>query len=76
VETDGIAVRVTRLERDVEKLYTYEPAVVSNSVKGLHEDMAELKDELKGVRRALWGFGLSIAGGAVLFAFTAFQVWG
>jgi len=68
--------RVGELERRVERLYNFEPAVVSDRVNEMHTDIGQLRDEIRGVRRALWGFALSITGSAVVFAFTAFQVFG
>lgn len=68
--------RLTSLERRVEKLWDLKPEVVAREVEELNTDIKELRDELRGVRRALWGFGLSIASAAIIFAFSAFQVWG
>jgi hypothetical protein len=74
---DGTVIwRVGNLERRVEYLYNLEPAVMAAEVKGLREEMRDVIDELRGVRKALIGFGLSIAAGAIVFAFTAFQIWG
>jgi hypothetical protein len=75
-EPNGIVgLRLQNLERRLDHLYDLKPDVIAAKVADLHDDITDLSDELKGVRRALWGFGLSVAGGAILFAFTALQVW-
>lgn len=74
--SSSIAVRVSGLERAVNRLETLEPAVVKQQVQDIREDVHEIREEMRALKRALYGLALSIAGGAVLFAFTAFQIWG
>lgn len=72
----SVQYRLGAIERRVDRLESLEPAVTNEKVSHLQSDIRELEAELKGVRRALWGFGLSVAGGAILFAATAWQAWG
>ena len=87
---DAVLVRleraVTTLEDHGRRLTSLEdvrPAVLAAEVRELREDIAEVRaelrdvrDELKANRRSLYTVALSVAGGAITFAFTAFQIWG
>lgn len=81
----SIAVRVTGLERAVNRLETLEPAVVKQQVQDLRDDIIELRGELRtsvarveakvdSQTKALYTAALSFAGGSLLFAFTMFQL--
>lgn len=72
----SVAVRLNGLERAVNRLETLEPAVVKQQVLDIREDIHDLREEVRSLKRASYGLALSIAGGAVMFAFTAFQIWG
>ena len=71
-----IGFRLDRLEKDVDRLYAMKPEVVADQVKSLHDDIADVRNEVKGVRKALWGTALSVSAGAVIFAVTSFQLFG
>jgi hypothetical protein len=53
-----------------------QPAVVAAEVRELRTDVLELREEVRATKRALYTVALSVAGGAITFAFTAFQIWG
>lgn len=64
-ESEGtVAWRLQNLERLVEK------KADSRELDALHADMSELSDEVRGLRRALIGFAITVAGSAVVFAFS------
>lgn len=63
----------TRLH-EVEKTYLT-VALVAQQVTTLQDEMKGLRGEMAGVRRALLGFALTVAGGMTLFAFTIFTVF-
>ncbi len=63
----------TRLH-DVEKTYTT-VALVTQHVANLESQMKGMRGEMGGVRRALLGFAMTVAGGMTLFAFTIFTVF-
>ncbi len=65
---DGISDRLREAERD--------QAVTHQIVVGLEKDMHELRDEFRSVKRALYGLAFSVAGGAAVFSFTVFTIWG
>ena len=73
---NGVREKITQLERRVGRLEDFEPAVLRQQILDLEKDLNEVRDELRGVRRAFWGFALSVAGSALVFAFTVVQVWG
>ena len=58
---NGIAVRLTNLERAVHRLERLEPAVVKQQVGDIREDLKEIRDELSAVRRILIGFLITFA---------------
>ena len=58
---NGIAVRLTNLERAVHRLERLEPAVVKQQVGDIREDLKEIRDELSTVRRILIGFLITFA---------------
>lgn len=73
---DAIHVRLDEHARRLGELERTQPAVVASEVRGIQHDLEDLRDEMRALRRALYGVALSVAGGAVIFAFTAFQIWG
>lgn len=73
---DAIHVRLDEHARRLAELERTQPAVVASEVRGIQHDLEGLQDEMRALRRALYGVALSVAGGAVIFAFTAFQIWG
>lgn len=73
---DGVQARLEDHGRRLTDLERTQPAVTASEVKALAQDVHDLRDEMRALKRALYGLAFSIAGGAVLFAFTAFQIWG
>ena len=80
---DGVLIRLERVATTVEdharrlrELEAAQPAVLAAEVRELRADVLETKEELKATKRALYTVALSVAGGAITFAFTAFQIWG
>jgi hypothetical protein len=69
-------VRLANVERRLEKLYDLEPAVLAHSVRDLHEDVQDLRDEMRSLRRAVVGSAITVAVSAVGFAFVVMQTWG
>ena len=45
-------------------------------VDGLAEDVRELKDEVRSLRRAIIAFSFAVSGSAIVFAFTVTQATG
>jgi hypothetical protein len=76
MEPNGTLFRLERLEKDVEKLYAMRGDVTAVRVDALITDVKDMENEVRGIRKALWATALSVSGGAVIFAFTAFQVFG
>ena len=71
---EAIMVRFNEVDR---RLHNVETGKASRrDVDGLSEDVRELKEEVKSLRRALIGFSLTIAGSAVIFALTVVQLIG
>lgn len=73
---NGFAYRLSAIERRIERIESLEPAVVKAQMGDLKDDVFELREDMRAVKRALYGLAISIAGGSALFAFTAFQLWG
>ncbi len=63
----------TRLH-EVEKTQTA-VALVMQHVASLQDELRAMRAEMGGVRRALLGFAMTVAGGMTLFAFTIFTVF-
>jgi hypothetical protein len=49
-------------------------AVLESENQGLKEDIHDLKMEVQGLRKALWGFAFSILLGALTFSLTVIQL--
>lgn len=73
VVIDAVQTRLEDFGRRIERLENTEPAVTASEVKGLKEDMAEVKQKVTAMTRALYGLALTVAGSALIVAFTA---WG
>lgn len=59
--------RLVALERRVEAIESTQPAVMAAR-------LSDLAAEVRGLRRALYTFGLSVVAGAVVFAFSVFEL--
>ena len=79
----GIQVRferaVTTIEEHARRLSELEdakPQVLASEVRQIRQELHDLREDVKATKRALYTVALSVAGGAITFAFTAFQLWG
>lgn len=70
------AAKIEDFERRISGIESAKPDVLAAEVRELRADILEVKDEVKATKRALYTVALSVAGGAITFAFTAFQIWG
>lgn len=68
-----ISARLENVETAAAKTYETagKVAVIEEQFKGLREEQAATRQEIRGLRRSLWAWTLSVAGGAVLFALGA-----
>lgn len=71
---DAIHVRLDEHSRRLADLERTQPAVVANEVQGIKEDVRDIKDEIRSFKRAAYTLATTIAGGAVVVAFTAWQL--
>lgn len=70
---DDAVRRIHNLEGD---LRANPPAVAAVEIKALREDVGDLSNEVRGLRRAVIGFAITVAASAVGFALTVILVWG
>lgn len=63
--TDVVAIRLTNLERQVDRLYDLEPAVVKQEVENIKRDIEAIRQDTSDIRKILIGFLLSFAFAAV-----------
>lgn len=76
MSVEAIGVRLEEHGRRIGEIERTQPAVTASQVRELGQDIIELREEMRALKRALYSLAISITGGAVLFAFTAFQIWG
>ncbi len=78
--TDALAVRVEDVARRIHNveadLRANPPAVSTVQIGALREDVADLGNEVRGLRRAVIGFAITVAASSVGFALTVILVWG
>lgn len=72
--TNGVSWRLTSLETRVSRMESFEPAVLAERISSHSEDMSELRDEIRSLRRALYTFALSVSLAAIVFGITVMQV--
>ena len=74
--TNGVKYQLEDLRRRVGRVEDKAEAVgvLRAEVDGLKGAMQDLGEEVSGLRRALYTAALSVAGGAMVFAFTVFQL--
>lgn len=73
---NGLTYRVASLERAVNKLESYEPAVQKQRIDTLIHELDEVKEEVRGLTKALYtvaGSIILIGAGAII---TALQIAG
>lgn len=73
---NGTYWRIGNLERRVEAIERLRPDVLADRIDSYAKEFDEIHDEIKGLRRALYTFALSIAGGAVALVWTVTKVLG
>lgn len=73
VRVEELARRIADLEAD---LRANPPAVIAGEIRHLVDDVAQLSGEVKGLRRAVIAFALTVAASAVGFAITVILVFG
>lgn len=73
---NGTYWRIGNLERRVEQIERLRPDVLADRIDNHAKELNEIRDEIQGLRRALYTFALSIAGGALAVVWTATQVIG
>jgi len=73
---NGTYWRIGNLERRVEHIERLRPDVLADRIDNHAKELNEIRDEIQGLRRALYTFALSIAGGALAVVWTATQVIG
>jgi hypothetical protein len=71
---DAIHVRLDEHARRLAELERTQPAVVASQVQGIKEDLTEIREEIRSFKRAAYSLAISIAGGAVIVALTAWQL--
>lgn len=62
---DAVAIRLANLERQVDRLFDLEPAVVKQEVENIKRDIGYIRDDISAIRKILIGFLLSFAFAAV-----------
>lgn len=73
---DAIHVRLDDFGRRLDAIERTNPAVTASQVQTLHEDMRDIREELRSFRRAAYALATAIAGGSVIVALTAWQLTG
>jgi hypothetical protein len=63
--TDVVAIRLTNLERQIDRLFDLEPAVVKQEVENIKRDIEAIRQDTSDIRKILIGFLLSFAFAAV-----------
>ena len=64
---DAVAIRLRALEGRADKVEDHKAS--RRDLDGLAEDVRELKEEVKSLRRAIVAFSFTVAASAVVFAF-------
>ena len=72
-EVRDLARRVGDLEAELRQ---YRPAVLATKIEDIEDDVKAIMSEVRGLRRAVIGFAITVAGSAVAFALTVILVWG
>lgn len=77
-EANGVAVRLNRLERDVDDIRTElrDYGAMRERVQHLAREVHDLSDEVASLRKVLIGTAVSFAGSALIFAFSILAATG
>lgn len=73
VEVRDLARRAAELESEIR---SHRPEVLATRIHELVKDVDALADEVRGLRKAVIGFAITVAASAVGFAITVVLVWG
>jgi hypothetical protein len=76
VDIARLVARTDELARRLGELERHHPAVIAEQLAHLKNDVNELRQQVTGLTRSLYALAFSITSGALIFAFTAFQLWG
>ena len=76
MSVEAIQVRLDEHGRRLTDLERTQPAVLAAELRELRADLAEVREEQRATKRALYTVALSVTAAAVTFAFTVFQIWG
>jgi hypothetical protein len=71
---NGTAWRLTSIESRLDRLEHLEPAVLAERIHTHSDDLNELREEVRSLRKALYSFALSISLAAIVFGITMLQV--
>lgn len=63
--SDAVAIRLSQIERQVDRLLDLEPAVVKQEVENIKKDIGYIREDISAIRKILIGFLLSFAFAAV-----------
>ena len=63
---------IDEMRRRLDTLERLEPAVQKQRIDDLRDDVTDLKNEMRSVRRALYTMGASVLTASILFAVTMF----
>lgn len=77
-ESSNVDYRLRKLEEELKRVRDRieDYLAVKQRLIQVEKDQGEIATEMAGLRRALYTAAISIAGGAILFAATIFQVLG
>ena len=79
---DGHGIRIKKIEdealklsqRTLREIEAYPPPILDERIKTLREDLSDVEEEVKGLRRALYTLAISITSAAVIFAFSVAEL--
>jgi hypothetical protein len=73
VKVDDLGRRVSRVEHELDN---NRPVVLAKGIQEIEKDVQGLSGEVRGLRRAVIAFALTVAASAIGFAITVLTVWG
>lgn len=62
--------------RRLRQIENTKPETMAAELIGLRDDMSELKDDLRGIRRTLIGFAVTVAGSSLVFGLSVLAATG
>jgi hypothetical protein len=73
IRVEDLARRVLGIE---DELRANRPVLLAQQLQNVDRDVTDLSGEVRGLRRAVIGFAITVAASAVGFALTVILVWG